>query len=75
MVNGISAGLWVDLESAWAFASRRQPVVTCKRSWGSAGGQCPDFMVGCLLVAAAVTSCVVESDRWIVQHLAVRTIF
>ena len=31
-----------------------------------------DFMVGCTLAAAAVTSCVVEPDRWIVPHLAVR---
>ena len=30
-------------------------------------------MVSCTLAAAAVTSCVVEPDRWIVPHLAVRT--
>ena len=33
------------------------------------------FMVGCTLAAAAVTSCMVERDRWIVPHLAVRTYF
>ena len=32
--KGISAGLWVDLESSWAFASGLPPAVTCKRSWG-----------------------------------------
>ena len=25
LAKGISAGLWVDLEAAWAFASGRQP--------------------------------------------------
>ena len=30
-------------------------------------------MVGCTLAAAAVTSCMVEPDRWTVPHLAVRT--
>ena len=32
-------------------------------------------MVGCTLAAAAVTSCVVVADWWIVPHLAVRTHF
>ena len=31
--------------------------------------------MGCPLVAAAVTSCMVEPDRWIVPYLAVRTHF
>ena len=75
LAKGISAGLWVDLESAWALACGRPPAVTCKRTWGSVGGQRRDFMVGCTLAAVAVTSCVVEPDRWIVPHLAVRTHF
>ena len=75
LANGISAGLWVDLESDWALACGRQPAVTCKRTWGSAGGQRWDFMVGCTLAAAAVSSGVVGPDRWIVPHLAVRTHF
>ena len=33
--KGIFAGLWVDLESAWAFAS---PAVTWKRTWCDPGG-------------------------------------
>ena len=45
LAKGISAGLWVDLEAAWAFASGRQPGVTCKRSWDSAGGSRRDFSV------------------------------
>ena len=73
LAKGISAGLWVDLESAWAFASGKQPGVTCKRTWGPAGGHRRDFMVGCPFVAAAVASCSVQQDRWIVPHLAVRT--
>ena len=75
LAKGISAGLWVDLESAWALACGRQPAVTCKRTWGSAGGHRWDFMVGYTLAAAAVTSCTVETDRWIAPHLAVRTNF
>ena len=73
--KGISAGLWVDLESSWAFASGMPPAVTCKRTWGASGGNRRDFMVGCSLVAAAVHSCSVQQDRWIVPHLAVRASF
>ena len=73
--KGISAGLWVDLESSWAFASGMPPAVTCKRSWGATGGNRRDFMVGCPLVAAAVNSCSVQLDRWIVPHHAVRASF
>ena len=61
--KGILAGLWVDLESAWAFASGVLPAATCKRAWGDVGGHRRDFMVGCPLVAAAVHSCSVQ--RWI----------
>ena len=75
LAKGISAGLWVDLVAAWAFASGRQPGVTCKRSWDSAGGSRRDFMVGCPRAAAAVSRNVVEEDRWILPHLAVRTHF
>ena len=75
LAKGISAGLWVDLESAWAFACGCQPVVTCKRAWGSARGHRRDSMLVCTLAAAAVTSCTVVPDRWIVPHLAVRTHF
>ena len=32
-------------------------------------------MVGCPLAVAAVLSCKVQGDRWIAQHLAVRTFF
>ena len=75
LTKGISAGLWVDLESAWALACGRQPTATCKRTWGPTAGHRRDFMVGCPLVAAAVASCSVQRDRWIVPHLAVRTYF
>ena len=73
--KGIFDGLWVDLESAWAFASGVSPAVTCKRTWSESGGHRRDFMVGCPLVAAAVSSCSVQLDRWIVPHLAVRASF
>ena len=72
LAQGISAGLWVDLEAAWAFASCRQPGVTCKRSWDSTGGSRRDFLVSCPRAAAAVSKCVVQADRWILPHLAVR---
>ena len=45
------------------------------REWGSGGGHRRDFMVGCPLAAAAVLSCMVQADRWISPHLAVRTLF
>ena len=57
LAKGISAGLWVGLEEAWALAAGLQPAPTCKREWASAGGHRRDFMVGCPLAAAAVLSC------------------
>ena len=39
------------------------------------GGHRRHFMVGCPLVAAAVHSCSVQQDRWVVPHLAVRASF
>ena len=46
-----------------------------KRTWSSAGGHRRDFVVGCTPAATAVTSCMVEPDRWIVPHVAIRTHF
>ena len=37
LAKGISAGLWVDLEEAWALAAGSRPAPTCKRSWSAAG--------------------------------------
>ena len=71
----ISAGLWVDLEEAWALTAGLRPAVTCKRTWESGGGHRRDFMVGCPLTVAAVSSCKVLNDRWSAPHLAVRTLF
>ena len=75
LTKGISAGLWVDFEEAWALDAGLRPAPTCKRSWGAAGGHRRDFMVGCPLAVAAVLSCKVRPDRWIAPHLAVRTRF
>ena len=61
LAKGIMAGLWVDLEAAWACASGRLPGVTCKRTGDSAGGSW-DFMIGCPRAAAAVTGCMVRED-------------
>ena len=75
LAKGISAGLWVDLESAWALAAGLQPSPTCKRTWSCAGGHRRDFIVGCPLAVAAVLSCRVQADRWVAPHLAVRVLF
>ena len=75
LAKGISAGLWVDLGSAWALAAALQPTSTCKRDWDSLGGRRRDFMVGCPLAVAAVYSCRVQADRWVAPYLAVRTLF
>ena len=72
--KGISAGLWVDFEEAWALTSGLQPAPTCKRNWGATGGHRRDLMVGCPL-AAAVLYCNVQPNRWIAPNLAVRTLF
>ena len=75
LATGISAGLWVELEAAWALAGGVQPAATCQRTWDSTGGHRRDFTVGCTLAAAAVSSCKVEPQRWVAPHLAVRTHF
>ena len=38
LLQGIKAGLWVDLEAAWAGALGFQPAATCRRFWVSVGG-------------------------------------
>ena len=75
LAKGISAGLWVDFEEAWALAAGLQPAPTCKRSWTAVGGHRRDFIVGCPLAAAAVLSCRVHTDWWVAPHLAVQTLF
>ncbi len=75
LAKGISAGLWVDLEEAWALAAGLQPTPTCKRSWTAIGGHRRDFMVVCPLATAAVLSCKVQADTWVAPQLAVRTLF
>ena len=73
--KGISAGLWVDFEEAWAVTAGSRPAPTCKRDWSATCGHRRDFMIGCPLAAAAVLSCNVQPDRWIAPHLGVRTLF
>ena len=73
--NGISAGLWVDLDAARSAAKGQQPAVTCKRSWVSTGGNRGDFLVGCPLAAPAVLSCSVCAGRWLQPHFAVSAFF
>ena len=46
LAKGISAGLWVDFEEAWALATGLQPAPTCKRDWSATGGHRRDFIVG-----------------------------
>ena len=75
LAKGISAGLWVDFEEAWALAAGLHPAPTCKRSWTAASGHRRDFILGCPLAAAAILSCKVQPDRWIAPHLAVRVLF
>ena len=67
MAKRISAWLWVDLEEAWALAAGSRPAPTLKRSWSADGGHRRDFMVGCPLAVAAVLSCEVQADRWVVS--------
>ena len=54
LAKGISAGLWVDLEEAWALAVGSRPAPTCKRTWSAACGHRRDFMVGCPLAVCVV---------------------
>ena len=69
LAKEISAGLWVDIEEAWALAAGLQPAPTCKRGWTAAGGHRRDFLVGCPLTVAAVSSCKVLDDRWVAPIL------
>ena len=61
--SGISAGLSVDLEAAWALASGVELAVILQAYLGfCCWGHRKDFMVGCPL-AAAVLSCRAQPDR------------
>ena len=74
LAKGTMAGLCVDLEASWAFASGKVPGFTCRQDWGSTLGSRRDFMVGCPR-AAAVSGFEVMRDRWVVPHFVVRTCF
>ena len=71
LLKGISAGLWIDLEGAWARAVGSEPSVTCKRDWASPSGTRRDSVVGCPLAAAALSGCWVDGSRWVQPHLSV----
>ena len=75
LLKGISAGIWVDLQSAWANASGILPGVTCKRDWACSGGSRRDFVLGCPLAASALAGCWVDCNRWIPPHVAVSASF
>ena len=75
LFKGITAGLCVDLEAAWAGACGSQPAAPCKRSCDSSGGNRKDCMVGCPLTSAAVRSCMVNLGWWLQLQLAVRAYF
>ena len=57
LLEGSTAGLWVDLEAAWAGALGTQPAAIRKRNRGSTGGNRRDVMVGYPLTTAAVHTC------------------
>ena len=46
LAKGIMAGLWVDLEASWAFASGRVREVTCRQDWVS-GCEVMQGSLGC----------------------------
>ena len=45
LLKGISAGLWIDLEAAWAGAAGSKPSLTCKRDWVCLGGTWRHFEI------------------------------
>ena len=71
LAKGISAGLWVDFEEAWALTAGLQPAPTCKRGWTAAGGHRRYFILGCPLAATALLFCKVQPDRWMLLTLVV----
>ena len=75
LLKGISAGLWVDLQGAWANASGVSLGVTCKRDWSCSGGSKRDIVLDCPLAAVALAGCWVDCNRWIQPHFAVRASF
>ena len=75
LLKRILAGLWFDLQGAWARASGVGPGVTCKKDWASSGGTRRDFILGCPLATAALGNCWVDCSRWIQPHFSVRATF
>ena len=72
LAKGISAGLWVDFEEAWALAAGLQPAPFCKLGWTAAGGHRRDFILVVLLLLLLFFF---VGFRWIAPHLAVRALF
>ena len=54
LLKGITAGLWVDLQGAWARTAFVDPDVTCKRDWACLRTTRRDFLSGCPLAACAL---------------------
>ena len=75
LLEGISAGLWFDMQACWATANGTPPDATCKHSFLSTGGTRRDFAVGCSLATAALRWCRVLRDRWVMPHHAVGASF
>ena len=73
VLKGISAGLWVDLQGAWARAASVEPDVTCKRD-GACIGKTRIYS-GLSLAAAALGGCWVDCCCWIQPHLSVMASF
>ena len=74
LLEGIMAGLWVDLETAWAGELGAQPAVTCKRTWCSTGSNRRDFMgrVSCDHCCGSFI-CIVEQGWCLQSHLSVKS--
>ena len=60
LAKGISAGLRVDFEEAWALTSGLQPAPTCKRDWGATGGHRREFYG--LLPSCCCCCCFLQSS-------------
>ena len=63
----LGSGLTLRRLGPWLLVHDQLP--TCKRGWGAASGHRRVFVVGCPLAAAAVLSCKVQADRWLLLIL------
>ena len=64
LTEGMSHGVWIDVEKAFAIGRGVVPALTCQFQLDEDKGSRRDFTLACPIAMAATTACCVLPDRW-----------